>query len=62
MKMDMILGRAKGSSEMLPKWTLADVTTESTARSYEGASWVPSTAGGDAEAVKKAFEAFRGEG
>jgi hypothetical protein len=56
-RMEMILGRAKGSSSEKPKWVLADVTTPDTARSYEGSA---SKAGaeGDTEAVTKAFEAF----
>jgi hypothetical protein len=56
-RMEMILGRAKGSSSQKPKWVLADVTTPDTARSYEGSA---SKAGaeGDTEAVTKAFEAF----
>ncbi len=56
-RMEMILGRAKGSSSEKPKWVLADVTTPDTARSYEGSA---SKAGaeGDREAVAKAFEAF----
>ena len=57
-RMDMILGRAKGSSEAQPKWTLADVTTENTALSYDGApATVPGLAG-DAVAVRSAFQAF----
>ena len=56
-RMEMILGRVKGSSSEKPKWVLADVTTPDTARSYEGSA---SKAGaeGDREAVVKAFEAF----
>ena len=56
-RMEMILGRAKGSSDQKPKWVLADVTTPDTARSYEG---LASKAGaeGDIEAVTKAFEDF----
>ncbi len=37
-RMEMILGRAKGSSSQKPKWVLADVTTPDTARSYEGSA------------------------
>ena len=54
-RMEMILGRAKGSSSQKPKWVLADVTTPDTARSYEGSA---SGGEGDKEAVAKAFEAF----
>ena len=56
-RMEMILGRAKGSSSQKPKWVLADVTTPDTARSYEGSASKVG-AEGDTEAVAKAFEAF----
>ena len=56
-KMDMILGRAKGSTEDKPNWTLADVTSEDTSRSYDGTSTKPGTEG-DVEAVKNAFQEF----
>ena len=56
-RMEMILGRARGASGPKPKWVLADVTTPDTARSYEGSSSKVG-AEGDLEAVTKAFEAF----
>jgi hypothetical protein len=56
-RMDMILGREKGSKPTKPSWVLADVTSPDTARSYDGSSEKPG-AEGDAEAVTKAFEAF----
>lgn len=56
-KMDMILGHAKRSSEAQSRWVLADVTTKDTARSYDGSSTKTGDEG-DAEAVRKAFQAF----
>jgi hypothetical protein len=56
-RMDMILGREKGSIDYKPVWVLADVTTKDTARSYEGSSEKTGPEA-DAEAVTKAFEAF----
>ena len=56
-QMSMILGRAKGTTDLHPYWMLMDVTTGETAGEYKGKSSTPGVAG-DELAINDAFQDF----
>ena len=56
-QMSMMLGRAKGTSDLHPYWILMDVTTSETAGEYKGKSSTQGAAG-DELAINDAFQDF----